>query len=122
MIKKINEIAAKIDALTPNNKEDLELFEKMKWASDNEKQEMKKELIYPQTYNPWKTQYDIEEYLSNRELERELERTNPELYKRIKNMKTKNEEEESFSLQLPKILSQFGYNDSEVAKMTSGIN
>ena len=26
MIKKINEIAAKIDALTPNNKEDLELF------------------------------------------------------------------------------------------------
>ena len=37
-------------------------------------------------------------------------------------MKTKNEEEESFSLQLPKILSQFGYNDNEVAKMTSGIN
>ena len=26
MIKKINEIAAKIDALTPENREDLELF------------------------------------------------------------------------------------------------
>ena len=100
-------------------KEDLEGFEKMKWDSDNQKQEMKKKLLYPQTYNPWKTQFDIEEYLSNRE----LQRTDPEFYKRyMKNMKTKNEEEESFSLQLPKILSQFGYNDNEVAKMTSGIN